>query len=138
MSSCTFFGHRDCPASIKSSIRSEIISLIENQNADRFYVGNHGCFDAHVLSVLKELSNLYPHIQYAVVLNRMPDTQLFHASILPEGIELVHPRFSISWRNRWMIDHSDFVVAYITRSFGGAYQFTELAKRKQKKVIYIK
>lgn len=36
-----------------------------------------------------------------------------------------------------MIDHSDFVIAYVTRSWGGAYQFTQLAKRKHKRVIYI-
>ncbi len=137
MSSCTFFGHRDCPVSVKVNLRTELIYLIETQNVDRFYVGNHGLFDAHVLSVLKELSSLYSHIQYAVVLNRMPDTPLFHDSILPEGIEMIHPRFSVSWRNRWMIDHSDFVIAYVTRSWGGAYQFTELAKRKHKRVIYI-
>ena len=137
MSACTFFGHRDCPASIKGILRAAVIRLIENQNADIFYIGNQGAFDAHVLSVLKELSFVYPHIQYALVLNRMPDTPLLDNSILPEGIELIHPRFTISWRNRWMIDHSDFVISYIERSWGGAYQFTELAKRKHKKVIYI-
>ncbi|MBR3929791.1 MAG: hypothetical protein IKJ65_12415 [Clostridia bacterium] len=137
MSACTFFGHRDCPASIKGILRAAVIRLIENQNADIFYIGNQGAFDAHALSVLKELSFVYPHIQYAFVLNRMPDTPLLDNSILPEGIELIHPRFTISWRNRWMIDHSDFVISYIERSWGGAYQFTELAKRKHKKVIYI-
>lgn len=137
MSACTFFGHRDCPASIKGILRAAVIRLIENQNADIFYIGNQGAFDAHALSVLKELSFVYPHIQYVLVLNRMPDTPLLDNSILPEGIELIHPRFTISWRNRWMIDHSDFVISYIERSWGGAYQFTELAKRKHKKVIYI-
>lgn len=54
--------------------------------------------------------------------------------MLPEGIETVHPRFAISWRNKWMIKQSDYVVTYVTHSWGGAAQFAELAE-KQKKII---
>ena len=137
MSACTFFGHRDCPASIKTNLRTALVHLIENQNTDTFYVGNQGAFDAHVLSVLKELSSIYPQIQYAVVLNCIPTTPPLCNSVYPEGIELIPPRFRISWRNKWMIDQTDFVISYVERSWGGAYQFMELAKRKHKKVIYI-
>lgn len=137
MPSCTFFGHRDCSISIKASLRAVIMKLIENDNVDTFYIGNHGSFDHYVLSLIKELSFLYPHIQYAVVLNRIPDTAADVNSILPEGIETIHPRFTISWRNKWMIEHSDYVVCYVVRAWGGAYQFSELAKKKNKKIIYI-
>ena len=54
--------------------------------------------------------------------------------LLPEGIESVHPRYAISWRNNWMLRQSDYVVTYITHSWGGAAQFAENAK-KQKKVV---
>ena len=56
-------------------------------------------------------------------------------TLLPEGIEHVHPRFAISWRNRWMLDHADIVVTYITHSWGGAAQFVELAERQGKVLI---
>ena len=55
--------------------------------------------------------------------------------MLPEGIEAVHPRFAISWRNKWMIKQSDYVVTYITHPWGGAAQFAEMAKKQQKAVI---
>jgi len=55
--------------------------------------------------------------------------------MLPEGIETVHPRFAISWRNKWMIEQSDYVVTYITHSWGGAAQFAEKAKRQKKGII---
>ena len=42
--------------------------------------------------------------------------------------------FAISWRNKWMLKQSDYVVTYITHSWGGAAQFAELAE-KQKKII---
>ena len=140
MAACTFFGHRDCPGSIKPKLREVVIDLIEDHTVDMFYVGQQGAFDGIVRSVLKELVAIYPHINYAVVLERMPpkcdefDTHDYSDTMLPEGIETVHPRFAISWRNKWMIKQSDYVVTYITRSWGGAAQFAELAE-KQKKII---
>ena len=68
MSACTFFGHRDCPSSIKPKLREVLIDLIENRAVDMFYVGQQGVYDAIVRSVLKELVSVYPHIRYAVVL----------------------------------------------------------------------
>ncbi len=140
MSACTFFGHRDCPNSIKSKLRKVLIDLIESHAVDMFYVGQQGSFDSMVRSVLKELVSLYPHINYAVVLERIPpkrdefDIRDYSDTMLPEGIETVHPRFAISWRNKWMIKQSDYVVTYVTHSWGGAAQFAELAE-KQKKII---
>lgn len=64
MSACTFFGHRDCPSSIKPKLREALIDLIENHTVDMFYVGQQGAFDSMVRSVLKELVPLYPHINY--------------------------------------------------------------------------
>ena len=55
MSACTFFGHRDCPSSIKPKLREVLIDLIENHTVDMFYVGQQGAFDSMVRSVLKEL-----------------------------------------------------------------------------------
>jgi hypothetical protein len=57
--------------------------------------------------------------------------------MLPEGIETVPKRFAISWRNKWMLSRADYVVTYITRSWGGAAQFAELAERKEKTVIKV-
>ena len=141
MSACTFFGHRDCPSSIKSKLRKVLIDLIESHVVDMFYVGQQGSFDSMVRSVLKELVSLYPHINYAVVLERIPpkrdefDIRDDSDTMLPEGIETVHPRFAISWRNKWMIKQSDYVVTYVTHSWGGAAQFAELAEKQKKTVI---
>ena len=138
---CTFLGHRDCPNSIKMKLRDTLIDLIENHAVDMFYVGQQGAFDAMVRSVLKELVSVYPHINYAVVMERLPpkqdefDTRDYSDTMLPEGIETVHPRFAISWRNKWMLKRADFVVSYITHSWGGAAQFADMAKRQKKTVI---
>ena len=141
MSACTFFGHRDCPGSIKPKLREVLVELIEKHAVDMFYVGQQGAFDGIVRSVLKELVSVSPHIRYAVVLERLPpkrdefDTRDYSDTMLTEGIETVHPRFAIPWRNKWMLKQSNYVVTYITHSWGGAAQFAEMAERQKKTVI---
>lgn len=138
---CTFFGHSYCPETVKPRLRETLVDLIETQGVDVFYVGNHGDFDRMTRSLLRELSAQYPHIRYAVVLAYVPqkrdefDQRDWSDTMLPEGIERVPPRFAISWRNRWMLDHADIVVTYITHSWGGAAQFAELAEKKGKQIV---
>lgn len=59
----------------------------------------------------------------------------FSDTMLPDGIEKIPKRFAIPWRNKWMIDRADYVLTYVTRPFGGAAQFSALAKSKGK-IIY--
>ena len=140
MSACTFFGHRDCPASIKPILRAVVVELIEQHGVDRFFVGRQGAFDAMAHSVLQELAEVHPHISYAVVLERLPEPRDkavwdFSDTIFPEGLEAVPSRFAISRRNEWMLKQSDFVVTYITHNWGGAAQYAEKAQRQDKRVL---
>ena len=139
MPACTFFGHRDCPKASKSKLREILIDLIESHNVDMFYVGHQGVFDALVSGVLWELALEHPHVQYAVVLAYMPSENSgpidYSDTMLPEGIELIHPRYAISWRNNWMLQQADYVVAYVSHSWGGAAQYVQKAIRSGKTVI---
>lgn len=72
MSVCTFFGHRDCPGSVKPGLWEALTELIVNCGVDTFYVGYHGGFDRIVRIVLREPEEMYPHIHYAVVLAHLP------------------------------------------------------------------
>lgn len=140
MAVCTFFGHSNCPMSVKPKLRAVLVELIERRGADTFYVGRQGGFDSIAMSVLRELAEIYPHISYAVVLERLPYKQEnssldFSLTMFPAGIEFAPPRFSISRRNEWMLTRSDFVVTYITHDWGGAARFAEKAMRQGKTVI---
>ena len=139
MKVCTFFGHRDCPETVKPHLRKVLVDLIVSKGVDTFYVGNQGQFDAIVRSVLRELEQEYPEICYAVVLAYLPgkNGEYHSRTILPEGIEAVHPRYAIDWRNRWMLQRSQFVVTYLTHSWGGAARYVQKAKRAGKTVIHV-
>ena len=136
---CSFFGHWECPDSIKPQLKKVLNEFINNHNVDMFYVGNQGQFDAIVRGVLRELKKEYPQINYAVLLAYIPGKQNeyddYSDTMLPEGIENVHPRYAISWRNNWMLRQSDYVVTYITHAWGGAAQYAAKAARQGKNVI---
>lgn len=139
MAKCTFFGHRDSPSNIRGVLSAEIERLINEKDVNTFYVGTQGNFDRMAYSVLAELRKRYQHIKVYRVLAYMPklgDTDTYD-TIVPEGIETTYPRYAIIKRNKWMIDHSDYVIAYVTHTFGGAYQAVVRAKRKKITVISV-
>lgn len=136
--SCCFFGHRDAPESIKPKLKDNIKRLIIEYNVTDFYVGNNGSFDSIVTSVLKEIVIEYPDVSYSIVLEYLPnkrDQEQEKNTLYPFGIESVPKRYCISWRNKWLIEHSQFVICYVTHITGGASRFMEMALKKGRTVI---
>ena len=137
---CTFFGHRDCPNNIKDYLERIIVELITENNVDTFYIGNQGNLDAMARVVLNRLKTAHPNIKIYTVLAYLRDADKcldYGKTILPEGFENVPLRFAIDFRNRWMVKQSDYVVSYVTRDFGGAHKFYQLAQKQNKTVINI-
>ena len=139
MMSCTFFGHRECYGLDEQMLRDAIERLITN-GVTTFYVGNQGDFDGMVFRCLTQLEKVYPHISCSVVLAYLPKQKQEYDSysgysLYPEGLETVHPRFAIEKRNRWMLEHADYCICYINHTYGGAYKFARMAKRKGLTVI---
>lgn len=138
---CCFFGHKDAPSSIYARLEYVIEKLITENCVSSFLVGNQGHFDGMVLDVLRKTKQKHPHINYNVVLAYMPGEKeewnpyIYGETMLPEGIESIHPKYAISWRNKWMVNESDIVVAYITHSWGGAAKYIEMATKRGKNVI---
>lgn len=141
MVTCCFFGHKDAPSSIYPKLEEVVEKLITENKVSSFLVGNQGHFDGMVLEVLRKAKNKHPHINYNVVLAYMPGEKEewnpynYGETMLPEGIEGIHPKYAISWRNKWMVNESDIVVAYITHSWGGAAKYVEMATKRGKNVI---
>ena len=50
-------------------------------------------------------------------------------------LETVPRRFAISHRNRWMVETSDVVVAYVLHDWGGAAATLRCARKKKKQII---
>ncbi len=138
---CTFFGHKDARELNTEMLKNAIEELIKN-GVDTFYIGHQGDFDNMAYNCLLKLKASYPHIRFWVVLAYMPahtpKNDLYcDYSIFPDALESVHPRFAIEKRNRWLIDRADCCICYVNYTWGGAYKFARLAKRRGLTVINV-
>ena len=59
----------------------------------------------------------------------------FDDVVIPMELAEVHYKSAITQRNRWMIDRSDYLIAFVYRNFGGAYETMKYAKKKEGIVI---
>lgn len=139
---CGFCGHSDAPESLRIELKGTITNLIRENNVHVFYVGNHGGFDRMVLGVLQELQVSFPVMRYYVVLayhpQLAPPVPNDVPTIFPEDLETVPKRAAIPRRNRWLVDHSDYLISYVTRNVGGAAQTLAYAERKKVRIIRLK
>ncbi len=130
---CTFFGHRDCPPEMEQPLEEAILRLI-SQGVTTFYVGHQGHFDGMARRVLLRLKEAQPEIHCVTVLAYLnTDVREYGETLYPEGLETVPQRFAVDFRNRFMLNHADFVVTYVKHSFGGAAKYAELARKMEEK-----
>lgn len=139
---CTFAGHGEIYGenTLKEKLKKEIINLIENQEVTTFYNGGKGQFDWLCADFVKELKNDYPLIKSYLILAYMPGKKkqfdidfykTFDDTLYPE-IEKTSPKFAIIKRNEWMIDKSDFLIAYVEHNGGRSIQNTDVRKKEKR------
>ena len=136
----TFCGHAQITEreALQNWLQTVTQSLIE-QGATTFYLGGYGAFDSLAAAVLREQKKRYPQIELVLVLaylNDRRDTSGYDRTVYPP-LETVPRRFAISHRNRWMVEVSDVVVAYVLHDWGGAATTLRYAKQKKKKILYL-
>ena len=134
----TFCGHAQISQSekIEKWLYDVTQKLIE-QGATTFYLGGYGAFDSLAASVLREQKKQYPQIELVLVLaylNTGRNTSGYDSTVYPP-LETTPRRFAISHRNRWMVEASDVVVAYVLHDWGGAATTLRCAKQKKKQII---
>lgn len=137
----TFCGHSEIrqQEEVKNWLYGVIKSLIQ-QGATTFYLGGYGAFDCLAATVLGELKEQYPQVERVLILaylNTGRNLSGYDSTLYPP-LETVPPRFAISHRNRWMVDASHVVVAYVLHDWGGAAATLQYAKRKKKRIISYK
>lgn len=135
MKRCFFIGHREADDSIYQALYKSIEEHIIKFNVEEFVVGQYGGFDCLVRKALIEAKQNYPHIRLLLL---MPYLQTEHDktipngfddSIYPEGLESVPRRYAIVRANRYMVDHSDYLIAYVAHPASNAYNLVEYANR---------
>ena len=107
------------------------------RGATTFYLGGYGAFDNLAASVLRRQKMQYPQIELVLVmayLNDGRDASGYDRTIYPP-LETVPRRYAIPRRNRWMVQSSDIVVAYVLHDWGGAAATLRFAIQKKKQIL---
>ena len=134
----TFCGHAQISQSEKiENWLCDVTQKLIEQGATIFYLGGYGAFDNLAASVLRSQKNRYTQIELILVLaylNTERDTSGYDSTVYPP-LETVPRRFAISHRNRWMVESSDVLVAYVLHDWGGAATTLRCAKQKKKQII---
>ncbi len=145
----TFADHSFVPSQnkIKEIVKEQIRNHISNDEFVTFYLGGYGHFDSICAHACRELRQEFSKVELVYVTpyrslseqEKIKDMQrmgIYDTSIYPP-IENTPPKFAISKRNEWMMANADLVIVYVNRTYGGAYQSLQAAKRKKKKIINI-
>jgi uncharacterized phage-like protein YoqJ len=144
-----FIGHSYVPFGndVKESVKEQIRKNTPEAEKLTCYVGGYGDFDRICANACRELKEELSDIEIVYVtpyislseqkkINEMQKMKICDASIYPP-IESVPKRYAIVKRNQWMVTNADLVIAYVNRSWGGAYKSLQVAKSKGKRVISI-
>ena len=145
MTACCGFEHRDVLEKIDDAVYAAVLKAAE-RGCDIFYTGAMGEFDSLFSSAVRKVKKTYPKIKLICVkpyftndlnINGEYYAALYDDVFIPDELADIHPKAAIKYRNRWMIDHSDFVLIYTKRTYGGAYEARRYAERIGKGIVYI-
>ena len=143
---CCGFGHRIVLIDVEAPLREVLCNLIETHGVTRFLSGGMGEFDELFAKTIRSLRRVDPQIRLCLVvpyltksLNEKREllSSLYDEIILPSELEGANKKAAIPMRNRWMVDHSDFVISAVHRDFGGAYEAVAYAVRQGVPIIKI-
>lgn len=134
----TFCGHSDTPyAEDIIQWLNKVVEDLIKQGADTFYLGGYGNFDCMAAAAVWACKQRYPHIRAVLVipyLDKSVDISGYDYSIYPP-LENVPRKYAIAHRNRWMVDNSSIMVAYVRYGWGGAAKTLERAYKKGLHII---
>lgn len=103
-----------------------------------------GDFDNTCSRIARGLKAKYPYIKLCLIIpylsKDIAKNREYYYSLYDEIIEPdlgdVFPKAAIVKRNRWMVNKSEYMVAYVKYDYGGAYTTLNYAIKKRKVKVF--
>ena len=139
MKTCFFIGHRETKENMLPALAQEVERHITEYGVTEFVVGHYGGFDRLAASVVREAKKRHPEISLTLLLPYHPHDQPipvpegFDGTFYPPGMEAVPKRAAIVRANRYMVDHSTHLIAYVSHPSSGSREMLEAALRRQRR-----
>ena len=143
---CTCFGHRETYRPFSRNLSEVLEDLILSEGVTEFWTGGMGNFDGSFSSAVRVLQRKYPDIKLILIkpyfsnelnTNKEYYEYTYDGVVIPDVVAGVHPKSAIKKRNRWMVENSDFIVTYVFKDYGVAYDAKKYAEKLGKKVISV-
>ena len=141
----TFCGHARFHKS--EEYEKKLLVFLEEKIGDQsaeMYLGGYGEFDSFAYDCCKKYQKTHPNISLVLITpyltidyqcNHLHYQKARYDSILYPEIEDKPKRYAITYRNKYMVEKADYVVAYVSHDWGGAYTTYKHAKRKGKEIF---
>ena len=137
--SCFFIGHRETSEEIYPVLYAAVEQHILEYGVTEFIVGHYGGFDRLAASAVKEAKHFYPEVKLTLLLpyypaeRSIPTLDGFDGTFYPPGMESVPRKAAIIRANRYVVDHVDYLIAYVWHLASNARELTEYAESREKK-----
>ena len=143
----TFCGHANFHKA--QEYEQQLIDILERETRDctaEMYLGGYGNFDEFAYQCCLSLKHTHnnislifvtPYITESYQRNQLIQYAEKYDCILYPEIEDKPLKYAINYRNRYMVDKADLVIAFVDHTWGGAYQTYQYATRKKKRILNI-
>lgn len=138
LASCFFIGHRDAPRELLPLLIEAVERHIRDYGVTHFTVGRYGNFDRLAAQAVIEAKKRY-HVALSLLLPYHPydhpiqTPKGFDNTFYPPGMECVPKRVAIVRANLYMIQNSDYLIAYDKGYIGNTRDLVAAARRREKK-----
>ena len=134
----TFCGHADFQRS--DEYEKKIFDFFEKnigEQSTEVYLGGYGAFDEFAYKCCKKYKATHPNMFLIFVTPyiNVEYQELEYDSIIYPDIEDKPLKLAILYRNRYMVEKADCVIAFVARPFGGAYKTYKHARNKKKHIF---
>ena len=144
MKSCFFIGHREASSEVLPALMEAVEQQIVEFGVTEFIVGNYGGFDHMAAKAVIAAKERHPGISLSMLIPYHPAEQPiklppgFDNTFYPPGMEKVPRRLAIVRANRFMVDHVDYLIAYVWHPASNARDLVEYARnREQRNLISV-
>lgn len=144
MKRCFFIGHRETGDEILPALTAAVERHITEYGVTEFVVGGYGGFDRMAAKAVIAAKARHRQVTLTLLLPYHPAERPvslpsgFDDTLYPTGMERVPRRLAIVQANRYMVEHSDYLIAYVWHPASNARNLLEYAqKRAQRELITV-
>ncbi len=138
---CCFAGHGKISygKDIQNQLSDKCRELIIDYRVNEFWTGNYGSFDKLSALVIRDLKKQYMDIELNLIIPYLTEKinqfreeyyKNYDNIVIAEIPAETPAKYRILKCNKYMIDNSKYLIAYVSSSCGGAAKTLEYAQKK--------